>query len=755
VSLTSGTAAALLVALAAALALAGPPARADGSAAEAADAGIAPADDAPIYETVVTAERPPTARLPEGRAGSELRRAEIERRLPRSAPDALRYEPGVFVQQTAHGQGSAFIRGLTGQQTLLLFDGVRLNNSTYRQGPNQYFFTLDSNTIEAIQVARGGASTRYGSDALGGVIMALPIEPRLAAPGDRAAATWDPHAVFRAASADEEIGGRVQTNVTLGRSLAAFGGVGARRAGLLESGGAVRSPEDGSVPPVPHFAADGRTQLGTGFEELTGDGSVVYEVNARHRLELSAYAYREYDAPRTDHCPSAYAPHDECLRYDEQFRTLAYGVWEGEPARALLDDLRVTFSYQQQHERRTLSRPYAFVETVGRDDVHTFGATLAASTRAARIPRRLDLRLDYGTDTYHDIVRSAAWITFSDIRWTERLDRGQYVDGSTYTYGGAFAQASSTLIERITLRAGGRVSWIAAHAPAVAAAGSRAVDRSWTPLVGNGGVEVAPFRWLSLVVNADRSFRAPNLNDLTSRQQTGPGYQFENASLRPEIAGTYELGARVDGPVRAELWAFRTLLEGMMARNPVPASECPPQTPECEASWSRLRLENAAELSEIRGLEAFLAADLPGGFAARLTLAWTWGEGPNPADPPSDPALGDDARVPLSRIPPLNGTAELLWRGERGLSCGASLRWASAQDRLAVSDLSDARIPAGGTPGFAVLDLRASYRLRDLLLVSLAFENVFDAAYRYHGSSVNGPGRGVVLLLDLGPIWRL
>ena len=35
---------------------------------------------------------------------------ELEDRLPRSAPDALRFEPGVFVQQTAHSQGSAFIQ---------------------------------------------------------------------------------------------------------------------------------------------------------------------------------------------------------------------------------------------------------------------------------------------------------------------------------------------------------------------------------------------------------------------------------------------------------------------------------------------------------------------------------------------------------------------------------------------------------------------------------------------------------------------
>jgi outer membrane receptor for ferrienterochelin and colicin len=108
------------------------------------------------YETTVIGEAGGSEDLPQERATSTVTRLEMDRRLPRSAPDALRYEPGVFVQQSAHGQGSAFIRGLTGQQTLMLFDGIRLNNSTYRQGPNQYFFTLDSRTIRSIEVQRGG-----------------------------------------------------------------------------------------------------------------------------------------------------------------------------------------------------------------------------------------------------------------------------------------------------------------------------------------------------------------------------------------------------------------------------------------------------------------------------------------------------------------------------------------------------------------------------------------------------------------------
>ena len=154
------------------------------------------------FQTVVRAGREDG--VPDERAHTQVSRSDIERRQPRSAPDALRYETGVFVQQSAHGQGSAFIRGMTGQQTLLLFDGIRVNNSTYRQGPNQYAFTIDSRTIGSIEVLRGGGSTRYGSDALGGVIAAYPLDP-LWSEGQ-----WlvRPELFLRNTSADSELGGR-------------------------------------------------------------------------------------------------------------------------------------------------------------------------------------------------------------------------------------------------------------------------------------------------------------------------------------------------------------------------------------------------------------------------------------------------------------------------------------------------------------------------------------------------------------------
>ena len=97
----------------------------------------------------------------------------------RTTPEALMGMNGVFLQKTNHGGGSAFVRGLTGNQTLILLDGIRLNNSTFRYGPNQYLSTIDAYTIQKIEVAKGTGSVQNGTDALGGVIHVLSKEPEL------------------------------------------------------------------------------------------------------------------------------------------------------------------------------------------------------------------------------------------------------------------------------------------------------------------------------------------------------------------------------------------------------------------------------------------------------------------------------------------------------------------------------------------------------------------------------------------------
>src|SRR5687767_3004001 len=97
-----------------------------------------------------------------------------ERRNVRNTPDALLRLPSTMVQKTGPGQSSPFLRGFTGYHDLFLIDGVRLNNSTFRAGPNQYWNTVDAYTIGRLEISRGPHSVLWGSDAVGGTVYVVP-----------------------------------------------------------------------------------------------------------------------------------------------------------------------------------------------------------------------------------------------------------------------------------------------------------------------------------------------------------------------------------------------------------------------------------------------------------------------------------------------------------------------------------------------------------------------------------------------------
>lgn len=128
---------------------------------------------------IVTAQRYETSAFSRPEAVSVLAEKELSQRAPRSTPEALMGLPGVWVQKTNHGGGSPFIRGLTGQQTLLLIDGIRLNNATFRSGPNQYLNTVDPQSLAQLEVLRGPDRCRMAAMRWAGCCTCAPKHPAL------------------------------------------------------------------------------------------------------------------------------------------------------------------------------------------------------------------------------------------------------------------------------------------------------------------------------------------------------------------------------------------------------------------------------------------------------------------------------------------------------------------------------------------------------------------------------------------------
>jgi vitamin B12 transporter len=98
-----------------------------------------------------------------------ITRADIERAQTPDLPSLLRQVTGVEISQSG-GQGtlaSAFMRGGASRHTLVLIDGVPVNNLSFGTAALEH---LPLANVERIEVVRGNVSALYGSAALGGVI---------------------------------------------------------------------------------------------------------------------------------------------------------------------------------------------------------------------------------------------------------------------------------------------------------------------------------------------------------------------------------------------------------------------------------------------------------------------------------------------------------------------------------------------------------------------------------------------------------
>ena len=135
--------------------------------------GSAFAQSAPqqLPDLVVTADRTSEPIGSTGSAISVVSSQTIATANPGSLVDALRTVPGLDITETG-GPGSTTnvrLRGANTGQTLVMIDGIRINDPTAASGDFDFSMFAPS-AIERIEVLKGPQSALYGSNAMGGVI---------------------------------------------------------------------------------------------------------------------------------------------------------------------------------------------------------------------------------------------------------------------------------------------------------------------------------------------------------------------------------------------------------------------------------------------------------------------------------------------------------------------------------------------------------------------------------------------------------
>jgi vitamin B12 transporter len=124
---------------------------------------------ATLDPVVVTAARGPQRVADLTADVTVIGRDEIARAGPQSLPELLQRQPGVQISMNG-GAGSTsavFLRGVNGNQTLVLIDGMRVGSATAGATALE---AIPLDQIDHIEILRGPASSLYGADAVGGVI---------------------------------------------------------------------------------------------------------------------------------------------------------------------------------------------------------------------------------------------------------------------------------------------------------------------------------------------------------------------------------------------------------------------------------------------------------------------------------------------------------------------------------------------------------------------------------------------------------
>jgi hemoglobin/transferrin/lactoferrin receptor protein len=648
-----------------------------------------------------------------------------------SFPEALQQIPGVMFQQTSNGQGSPFIRGFTGFRNLALIDGIRLNNSVFRDGPNQYWNTIDVLSLSSIEVVKGQGSMLFGSDSIGGTVNALTKGPAYLQPtppaseklGKDAKAVqpmqstgYGPYvtgtAFTRYSTGENSWTGRLEGSVSEWEKYGLFVGITGR------SFGNINAAELGELP---H----------TGYDELGIDVKLELFLDSVTKLTFAHNQMHQDDVWRTHRTIYAVpfagsSVGSELEHYFDQDRYLSYVRLEGRPDNGWLNSYNITFSHNHQGEDRFRLRKGGLYDEDG-FDVDTWGLNLNMESKTS-----LGL-LTYGASYYLDQVDSYKR-NFKGGKLDSVAVQGPVGDDSDYHLAGIFIQDQIALSNSFELLLGVRYTYARADIGRAADPNSGdiiSINDSWHNVSGSARVlwSVDEKKRLKFFTGIAQGFRAPNLSDLSRFDIARSGeLEVPSPSLDPEEYILTEAGVRWDSEkLSVSLAYFYTDISDMIVRAP---------TGRIIDGAKEVEKRNAGD-GHVQGIEFGMNWRFANGWSLYGTVAWQDGE--VDGFPTSSPTKVTE---PLSRMLPFTGLAGLRYDSpSRRWWVETNVQITERADRLSAADNVDTqRIPGGGTPGYTLATLRAGWRATNSLTLTAGVENIFDEAYRVHGSGVNRPG---------------
>jgi outer membrane receptor protein involved in Fe transport len=688
--------------------------------AETYDAGVLP--DVRVNATRLSLE---ADELPYAFYQHDLEK--LNQAIGRTALDRIDYGPGIIIQHTSPGQTSPFIRGLTGKQSLLLLDGVRLSHATMRGGPNEYSAFIPSMSIDSIDAILGSSSVVNGSDGLTGA-----LDMRLATAGrgvEKAVSPW--------------LSSRIESANGVQTSGGIDGASGAWRYSLEGSLYDFHDRVGGKDAKDNIFGDDKDAYDGipnTAYDQWALGARAAYDGLLNHTIEMAFGHTRMDDARRPDGYPQNSGKSSRVSRYyDPETFTYAHLRDTWTPDNAFFDQLTSTIWWHQYDEcqRRedlqnddTTYRRREYddrVDSVGFEpqmttflDRHeiTYGA-LALFEKTSNAYR--EFRNASGTD-------AAGAVSYKPEAWNENTT---ITDGAEYRTYALYLQDLWQLTDRLSLLSGLRYTYVEWEFDV---AESDADDLT-------GGLRASyQLSNASLIfAGASKAFRAPNLNDLdgaTDRGSSGT-LVFGNPELDPEVSYTGEAGWRyTHGRDELGVSVFYTYIDDVIQR-----------VYEADSSG----MTDNGESAVLQGIEFLWNYGLPVQVGERLAFEGSVSVIDTEADIPQPD--GTISEEPLSRANRVYGRAGLRCDVDKNWWTRAQIRFHDDydEDDVAPGDSGDVRLTVPGNgdgtvDGYAIFDLSGGWVSDDGdRWITATLENVADETYRQLGSGADAPGMNFAL----------
>lgn len=656
----------------------------------------------------VTATRLPTDAANVPATVSIITAEDIADQMATDIKDLVRFEPGVSVQRQPARFGAALgstgragnagftIRGIGGNRTLIMVDGVRAPDGfsfgAQDVGRGDY---VDLGLVKQVEILRGPASALYGSDGLSGAVAFTLSEPQDfldngATVGGLARASYS--------SADNEF---TETAIAAGGSERLSAMVAYTRRDFNELDNKGTNDVTGSARTTPN------PQNGHSNSVL---GRIVWQPGNGHKLRLTGEYTGTYLFTDVLSGLSGTVLDLKGTDTGNRSRIAADWTWEGEGA---VDYAQLGVYWQDAEDRQFTAEDRN--PAVDRTRLNTFENRVygaSAELRSSFATGGLDHRIVFGGDvsfTRQEGLRDGTVPPAGETFPTRAFPM------TDFTLGGLFVGDEISIADGVlTLFPALRFDAYKLDAsddpllPSFTGA-----DQSDSHLSPRIGAVVKLSENIRLFGNYATGFKAPEPGQMNQFfENLAFGYTSEpNPDLGPERSESFEGGVRVTtGDLSLSATAFHADYKDFIAQEVVGGSF----TPQDPAIYQFINIGQV----KVEGLEGKAEYRAKNGITARFAIAYAKG----------DELLDGGGKAPLASIDPLNLVLGLGYRDPGGAFGGEVVLTHNSRkelDRTTGVCSSDCFRPDAST----IIDATAFVKLVEGLTLRVGVFNITDEKY--------------------------